>query len=85
MLMARCDAKEILEKIPATQSRLLRDEKFDRNTLVWAVPEWFGEKPEFEPPGHEQIREAGERAREMRLYALRMPLMNEPRISKSLD
>ena len=42
------------------------------------MPEWFGEKPAIERPGPEQIREAEELAREMRLYALRMPLMVEP-------
>ena len=58
MLLARYEAKEILEKIPATQSRLLHEENFNPETPGWAVPEWFGEKPKVEYPSPEQIREA---------------------------
>jgi hypothetical protein len=85
MVRERYDAKEILEKIPATQSRLLSDKKFDRDMPIWAVPEWFGEKPAVEVSCSEQMREAEEQAREMRLYALRLPLMQEPRKIKWVD
>jgi hypothetical protein len=73
VLLAHCRAEEILEKIPATQTRLLHDKKFDRDTPVWAVPEWFHGKILMEQASPEQIWEAEERAREMRLYALRIP------------
>ena len=67
-----------MEQIPAVQTGLLRQEKYDRDEPVWAVPRWFGEKPQLEPPGPEHIREAEERAAEMKLYAMRMPFLSEP-------
>jgi hypothetical protein len=85
MLLARYDAEKIIEQIAVDQTRLLRDEKFAPDTPIWAVPQWFGEKPMIEHPSAEQIREAEERAREMRLYALRMPLIREPRKIEWLD
>ena len=78
LMIARDRAERLIEKIPATQTRLLDDRKYDNSSPVWAVPWWFGEKMEVERSNPEQIREAQERAAEMRLYAMRLPFMREP-------
>ena len=77
-LIAQERVERLVEQIPATQTRLLNDRQFDNSSPVWTVPEWFGEKIVVERPSPEQIREAQERAAEMRLYAMRIPFMSEP-------
>jgi hypothetical protein len=78
MLLVRHQVREIQEQTQATQTRLLDGRKYDDSSPVWPVPEWFGEKIVMERPSPEQIREAQERATEMRLYAMRLPFISEP-------
>jgi hypothetical protein len=73
---ARDKAGRLIERNPAAQTFLLSDRKYD-DSPVWAVPEWFGEKPKFIPPSPEAMRQAEENAAEMRLYAMRMPAIRE--------
>jgi hypothetical protein len=84
MLLARDRAREIQEQSQATQTRLLTDKKFD-DSPVWAVPRWFGEKPKVFLPSPEEIRQAQENVVEMKLYAMRMPLMCESGKIEGLD
>jgi hypothetical protein len=78
LLLARFEAQKIIKQIPAVQTRLLREEKFDRDTPVWAVPWWFGEKVEVKRASPEEIEQAKKRAGEMKLYAMRIPFTAEP-------
>lgn len=71
MLVARFKAREAIENIPASRTMLLRERRFDGHP-VWKVPRWAGEWVGAKPLNAEVMREAEERAREMRLYALRL-------------
>jgi hypothetical protein len=79
MLVAQYRAKEFLEQMQATQTHLLKVRKYDPDTPVWAVPRWCGEKMEKIPVSQEAIRQAEENKTQMRLYALRIPPLHEPR------
>lgn len=72
MLLARFKAREIMQSRPVSRTMLLRATKFDGHP-VWNVPGWSGEWVPVKALSAEVMAEAEERAREMRLYALRMP------------
>jgi hypothetical protein len=75
MLMARHRARRIIEELPVAQTVLVGDESFN-GWPVWAVPASFGEKV-AEPPLSPEIVAAGqERARELRLYAARLEVLD---------
>jgi hypothetical protein len=84
MLVAQVQARQIMNERPATQTRLSDNRQMD-DSPVWAVPRWFGEKAANTPPHPEAITEAEERAREMRLYALRLPPVEEQGKPKRWD
>jgi hypothetical protein len=71
-------AERLIQQRPAFLTMLLRPRKYDNSSPVWAVPEWFGNTPEFIPPNADAIRQAQENAREINLYAVRMPVMLQP-------
>jgi len=72
MLLAKFKAREIMQNRRVTRAVLLRARKFDGDP-VWNVPRWVGEWVSVKPLSAEVMAEAEERAREMRLYALRLP------------
>jgi hypothetical protein len=59
----------------ATLTVLLHSRNFDNSSPVWAVPEWFGEQVETEPPTAEAVRDFQEQAKAMRHYAATLPPM----------
>jgi len=68
-----------MESRPDAKGVKLGDRIFDKDgDPVWAVPEWCANFPVMTPPSVEAIKAAEERAREMRLYALRLPLLVPP-------
>jgi hypothetical protein len=78
LLTARSRANDVLETIPATQTRLLREGKFNRENPVWAVPWWYGEKIEIERTNSGQIQEPQENARQWREFIAQMPPWSKP-------
>ena len=73
--IARDKVERIIEKLPATRTFLVGNESFN-GWPVWAVPATFGEKVESKPLSAEIVREGEERAREMRLYAARLEVLD---------
>jgi hypothetical protein len=78
MLVAQDKAKNFIEQLPVTQTRLLSDHKYDCDAPVWEVPEWFGEKIQKIPMTLQVIQEADENSHKLRLYAKQLPDMPEP-------
>jgi hypothetical protein len=60
------------------QTRLLQAGKYN-GSPVWAVPEWFGEKLKVILPSARESQQFHENADDMKLYAMRIPFMREPR------
>jgi hypothetical protein len=81
MLMARYKAQRIIEERPVTRTVLDQGESFN-GWPVWAVPASFGEQVAKTPLSPE-IAEAGlERARELRLYAARLEVLDGRELGK---
>ena len=75
MLMARYKAQQIIEALPVTQTLLVGDESFN-GWPVWAVPASFGETVSETPLGPQIVAAGLERARELRLYAARLEVLD---------
>ena len=75
MLMARYKAQRMIEERPVTRTVLDQGESFN-GWPVWAVPASFGEQVASTPLSPEIVREGEERAREMRLYAARLEVLD---------
>ena len=75
MLMARYKAQQIIEARPVTRTELVQDESFN-GWPVWAVPASFGEQVASTPLSPEIVRQGEERARELRLYAARLEVLD---------
>ena len=75
MLMARYKAKRVIEGLPVMRTVLDRGESFN-GWPVWAVPASFGEKVASTPLSPEIVRQGEERARELRLYAARLEVLD---------
>jgi hypothetical protein len=75
LLMARYKAQQIIEARPVTRTLLVGDESFN-GWPVWAVPASFGETVAETPLSPEIVGEGEERARELRLYAARLEMLD---------
>ena len=75
MLMARYKARQIIEARPVARTVLDQGESFN-GWPVWAVPASFGEEVASTPLSPEIVREGEERARELRLYAARLEVLD---------
>ena len=73
--MARYNAERLVDKSRVTRTVLLGDESFN-DWPIWALPPGFGEKVESKPLAAEIVREGEERAREFRLYAARLEVVD---------
>jgi hypothetical protein len=77
MLMAKLRAEKIIENMPSNRTVFLRNESF-HNWPIWAVPKSFGEEIPVISPSADTIKSTEDRAREMRLYAARLPFVCLP-------
>jgi hypothetical protein len=75
MLMARYKARQIIEARPVSRTLLVGDESFN-GWPVWAVPASFGETVAETPLSPEIVAAGLERARELRLYAARLEVLD---------
>ena len=75
VLMARYKAQRIIEELPANRTVLVGDESFN-GWPVWAVPASFGEVVGSTSLGPEIVAAGQERARELRLYAARLEMLD---------
>jgi hypothetical protein len=74
MLMARYKAQQIIEARPVTRTVLDQGESFN-GWPVWAVPASFGEQVASTPLSPEIVAAGEERARELRLFAARLEVL----------
>jgi hypothetical protein len=79
--MARYNAERFADKSRVTRTVLLGDESFN-GWPIWAVPPGFGEKVESKPLSTEIVREGEERARELRLYAARLEVLDDRNLGR---
>jgi hypothetical protein len=75
MLMARYKAQQIIEARPVTRTMIDRGESCN-GWPVWAVPASFGETVVEMPLSPETVAAGLERARELRLYAARLEVLD---------
>jgi hypothetical protein len=75
VVMARYKAQRIIEERPVTRTVLDRGESFN-GWPVWAVPASFGEELTSTPLSPEILAAGLERARELRLYAARLEVLD---------
>ena len=75
LLMARYKAQQIIEKLPVNRTELVQNESFN-GWPVWAVPASFGEQVASTPLSPETVAAGEERARELRLYAARLEVLD---------
>ena len=75
MLMARYKAQHIIEELPVNRTVLVGNESFN-GWPVWAVPASFGEQVAETPLSPEIVAAGLERARELRLYAARLEVLD---------
>ena len=81
MLMARYKAQRIIEERPVTWTVLDQGESFN-GWPVWAVPASFGEEVAEAPLSPEILAAGEERARELRLYAARLEVLDGRNLGK---
>jgi hypothetical protein len=75
VLMVRYKAERIIEELPANRTVLMGNESFN-GWPVWAVPASFGETVAETPLSPEIVAAGLERARELRLYAVRLEVLD---------
>jgi hypothetical protein len=75
VLVASDKAQRIIDALPANRTVPVGDESFN-GWPVWAVPASFGEQVASTPLSAEIVREGEERARELRLYAARLEVLD---------
>jgi hypothetical protein len=75
VLMARYKAERLMEELPANRTVLVGNESFN-GWPVWAVPASFGEQVVSTPLSAEIVAAGEERARELRLYAARLEVLD---------
>ena len=73
--MARLQAQRIIEELLVTRTVLVGNESFN-GWPIWAVSASFGEEVESKPLSLEIVAAGEERAREMRLYAARLDVLD---------
>jgi hypothetical protein len=81
MLMARYKAQRIIEERPVTRTVLDHGESFN-GWPVWAVPASFGEQVASTPLSPEIVAAGQERARELRLYAARLEVLESHNLGR---
>jgi hypothetical protein len=81
MLMARCKAQQIIEARPVTRTLIDRGESCN-GWPVWAVPASFGEIVAETPLSPEIVAAGEERARELRLYAAPLEVLDGRNLGK---
>ena len=75
VLVARDKAQRIIDALPVNRTELVRNESFN-GWPVWAVPASFGEQVASTPLSPEMVAAGLERARELRLFAARLEVLD---------
>ncbi|MGD1085163.1 MAG: hypothetical protein ABSA47_10495, partial [Verrucomicrobiota bacterium] len=81
MIHARCKADHSDEKRIVNRTFLLGNESLN-GWPIWALPPGYDEKVESKPLSAEIVREGEERARELRLYAARLEVLDDRNLGR---
>jgi hypothetical protein len=82
VLVARDKAQRIIDALPVNRTVLVGDESFN-GWPVWAVPASFGEQVAETPLTPEIVAAGQEKAREMRLYAARLEVLDGRNVGRN--